>query len=232
MDGLFDLPPTEARPSPRAGAGPSEPEGRGRARLRLRTEPRSRPDRPRFESRLPADHRARLGWGFVESLDRAAFRARIRAVAGHAGRPPIDPAILVSVWLSAAPVADGPRDPSRDPDRPLIADSPPVAEWRTRLGTPDARPSGGVRSAGLRTDDDWARRAVPGDARGRARANHPGSVFVRLPFGEGWPGTGRQPGRGSPDGPRLLRFVALQNRPRSRVGRRARAAGRGAAVLG
>jgi len=38
-------------------------------------------------------------WAFVEGLDLAAFLARIRAVEGHSGRPPIDLAILVSLWL-------------------------------------------------------------------------------------------------------------------------------------
>lgn len=40
-------------------------------------------------------------WAFVESLDLTAFHARIKAVEGHSGRPPIDPAILVSLWLYA-----------------------------------------------------------------------------------------------------------------------------------
>jgi hypothetical protein len=50
---------------------------------------------------LPADHRARLVWAFVEGLDLSALHARIRAVEGHAGRPPIDPAVLVALWLHA-----------------------------------------------------------------------------------------------------------------------------------
>ena len=93
MDELFDLPPTEA--------GPAEPEERARPRLQ-------RPQRDQItlrpsdlESLLPADHRARLVWAFVESLDLAAFHTRIKAVEGHSGRPPIDPAILVSLWLYA-----------------------------------------------------------------------------------------------------------------------------------
>lgn len=93
MDELFDLPPTEA--------GPAEPEGRARPRLQ-------RPQRDQItlrpsdlESLLPADHRARLVWAFVDGLDLSAFYAEIRAVEGHAGRPPIDPAILVSLWLYA-----------------------------------------------------------------------------------------------------------------------------------
>jgi transposase len=93
MDELFNLPPTEA--------GPAEFEGRARPRLQ-------RPQREQItlrpsdlESLLAADHRARLVWAFVESLDLSAFHARIKAVEGHSGRPPIDPAILVSLWLYA-----------------------------------------------------------------------------------------------------------------------------------
>ncbi len=92
-DTLFDLPPMEA--------GPAEPEGRGRPRLQ-------RPQRDQItlrpsdlESLLPADHRARLVWAFVEGLDLGPLYQRIRAVEGHPGRPPIDPAILVSLWLYA-----------------------------------------------------------------------------------------------------------------------------------
>lgn len=92
MDELFDLPPTEVEP---------KPEGRGRPRLQ-------RPNRGQvmlrptdLESLLPADHRAREVWAFVEGLDLADFQADIRAVEGHSGRPPIDPAILLALWLYA-----------------------------------------------------------------------------------------------------------------------------------
>jgi transposase len=67
-----------------------------------------RPNRQQLELRpadldglLPAHHRARLVWQFVESLDLQAFHARVRAVEGHAGRPAIDPAILLALWLYA-----------------------------------------------------------------------------------------------------------------------------------
>jgi transposase len=67
-----------------------------------------RPNRQQLELRpadleglLPADHRARLVWQFVESLDLRAFYARVLAVEGHAGRPAIDPAILLALWLYA-----------------------------------------------------------------------------------------------------------------------------------
>lgn len=90
---LFDLPEV-----PTGAVGPIP---RGRPRLQ-------RPDRDQVRLRaasldelLPADHRARLVWAFVEALDLSALHARIRAVEGHAGRPPIDPAILVALWLHA-----------------------------------------------------------------------------------------------------------------------------------
>ena len=95
MDELFDLPPVAALPEPGATSG--------RARPRLQ-----RPDREQVELRpthldalLPPDHRARVVWEFVEGLDLAPLHARIRAVEGHPGRPPIDPAILVALWLYA-----------------------------------------------------------------------------------------------------------------------------------
>src|SRR5450759_4356655 len=93
MDELFDLPPIEA--------GPREREERGRPRLQRprREQITLRPSD--LESLLPPEHRARLVWAFVESLDLTAFHARIRATEGHSGRPPIDPAVLVSLWLYA-----------------------------------------------------------------------------------------------------------------------------------
>ena len=92
-DTLFDLPSPEARPQP--------PEVTAEPRLQ-------RPNREQVELRpvdleslLPADHRARMVWEFVEGLDRAPLYAEIKAVEGHAGRPAIDPAILLALWLYA-----------------------------------------------------------------------------------------------------------------------------------
>src|SRR5437879_5471247 len=67
-----------------------------------------RPNRTQLELRptdletlLPADHRARVVWAFVEGLDLSAFYDAIKAVEGGAGRSPIDPAILMALWLYA-----------------------------------------------------------------------------------------------------------------------------------
>lgn len=54
-----------------------------------------------LESLLAPDHPARSVWQFVQSLDLSALHRGIRAVEGRPGRPPIDPAILVALWLYA-----------------------------------------------------------------------------------------------------------------------------------
>lgn len=54
-----------------------------------------------LESLLLEDHPARAVWAFVESAELSSFYASIRAVDGHAGRPTIDPKILLTLWLFA-----------------------------------------------------------------------------------------------------------------------------------
>lgn len=58
-----------------------------------------------LEALLPPDHAARLVWRFVEGLDLTAFYAAIRAREGRAGRPAIDPKVLLALWLYA--IMDG-----------------------------------------------------------------------------------------------------------------------------
>lgn len=50
---------------------------------------------------LDADHRARAVWEFVERMDLGQFYGQIRAVEGRPGRAPIDPRILLALWLYA-----------------------------------------------------------------------------------------------------------------------------------
>src|SRR6185437_13727758 len=50
---------------------------------------------------LPSDHRARVVWSFVESLDLAELYDQVRLREGEAGRPAGDPAVLVALWLYA-----------------------------------------------------------------------------------------------------------------------------------
>ncbi len=50
---------------------------------------------------IPADHRVRQVWQFVEGLDLTALHRAIKAVDGRPGHPPADPRILVALWLYA-----------------------------------------------------------------------------------------------------------------------------------
>jgi transposase len=54
-----------------------------------------------LDSVLGSDHAARTVWAFVQSLDLGPLHAKIKAVEHAAGRPAIDPAILVALWLWA-----------------------------------------------------------------------------------------------------------------------------------
>lgn len=54
-----------------------------------------------LESLLPPGHAARLVWRFVEGLDLSALYGAIKAREGGPGRTPIDPKILVALWLYA-----------------------------------------------------------------------------------------------------------------------------------
>jgi transposase len=50
---------------------------------------------------LSADHRARQVWDYVEGLDLGVLYGRVRTTVRSTGRPAIDPAILMSLWLYA-----------------------------------------------------------------------------------------------------------------------------------
>lgn len=54
-----------------------------------------------LDQMLAEDHPARAVWAYVESLDLTTFYAKIRAVEGAVGRDPIDPKILLALWLFA-----------------------------------------------------------------------------------------------------------------------------------
>jgi transposase len=54
-----------------------------------------------LDERLPADHRARLVWAVVEQLELHAFEEPLVNRGQAPGRPAIDPAVLVALWLYA-----------------------------------------------------------------------------------------------------------------------------------
>lgn len=92
-DILFPLPPAEVARDDSSSVAAPRVQRPNRAQLEFRPVD--------LESLLPADHRARIVWEFVEGLDLSALYAEIRAVEGSAGRPAIDPAILMALWLYA-----------------------------------------------------------------------------------------------------------------------------------
>jgi transposase len=83
----------------RQGEGVSDMGGEVRLETANRTQVELTPTD--LESLLAPGHAARLVWGFVEGLDLQRFHATIRAREGRAGRPAIDPKILVALWLYA-----------------------------------------------------------------------------------------------------------------------------------
>lgn len=73
----------------------STPRYRTPQRQQMRWDPRS------LDQLLPPDHRARLVWEYVQRLDLTDLAAEVKAVAGHPGRSPIDPRIVLALWLLA-----------------------------------------------------------------------------------------------------------------------------------
>jgi len=75
----------------------------GVAAPRMKSPDRSQvdPNPKRIDDLIPPNHPARLIWALVQDLDLTLLYAQIKAVEGHAGRPPIDPRILVALWLYA-----------------------------------------------------------------------------------------------------------------------------------
>ncbi len=68
----------------------------------------SRPERRQVEMQffaldqlLEADHRARMIWAYVESLDLEPFYAKIRVSDSQSGRTAIAPEVLLALWLLA-----------------------------------------------------------------------------------------------------------------------------------
>jgi transposase len=59
------------------------------------------PNPKRIDDLIPPGHPARLVWELVQELDLTPLYAQIKSVEGHAGRPAVDPRILVALWLYA-----------------------------------------------------------------------------------------------------------------------------------
>jgi transposase len=51
------------------------------------------------EQLIAEDHAARAIWDFVGRMDLSRFYERVKAVEGHAGQPPFDPKLMISIWI-------------------------------------------------------------------------------------------------------------------------------------
>jgi transposase len=86
---------------PEDKTSPASPQGSGKVRL-------SKGERNQvglivasLDELLAADHRARIVWAMVELMNLSGFYQKVNAIEGEAGRPAIDPRLLVGVWLYA-----------------------------------------------------------------------------------------------------------------------------------
>lgn len=85
-------------PGPEAAA-PARPDPVRDAQPRLHSPDRQQILSPMtIDELLEADHPARAVWAYVEGLDLTPLSDRIRARGRVAGRPAIDPRLLVALW--------------------------------------------------------------------------------------------------------------------------------------
>jgi transposase len=94
---LFEMPAGDDEPSPPA----QPPVTFGRPRLRTANRQQVVFRAAALDELIPPDHPARTVWEYVEGLDLSSLYQSIKAVEGNAGRPPIDPKILMALWLYA-----------------------------------------------------------------------------------------------------------------------------------
>jgi transposase len=83
------------------GKTQSEDEGSGKPRLETANRQQISMRLAALDDILPEEHRARIVWEMVEDYDMSRFYARVGSLEGKAGRPAIDPRLLIAVWLYA-----------------------------------------------------------------------------------------------------------------------------------
>lgn len=76
-------------------------EGRAAPRLQVPVRNQVEMMMAALDTLLPDDHQARVVWAFVDRQDLSALYDRIRATADRPGRTPIDPKLLLALWLNA-----------------------------------------------------------------------------------------------------------------------------------
>jgi transposase len=93
---LFEMPDDQTRPPQ-----PATPDLVGRPRLRTANRHQIVFRATPLDALLPQDHPARIIWDYVEGLGLSPLYRPIKAVEGRPGRAPIDPKILLALWLYA-----------------------------------------------------------------------------------------------------------------------------------
>jgi len=93
METLFTLPENqeEGKKQPVPGKARTQQANRQQIEMRLAS----------LEDLLPEEHMARVVWAMVAQMDLSALYAEIQSVEGQAGRPAIDPRLLMAIWLYA-----------------------------------------------------------------------------------------------------------------------------------
>jgi len=88
---LFDLPEIE-KPYTQDQRG-------GKPRLKCANRQQIKMNFYAIDQLIPEAHIVRTIWSIVEQLDLSHYHIEIKSVEGNAGRPPIDPKILLSLWI-------------------------------------------------------------------------------------------------------------------------------------
>jgi transposase len=78
-----------------------EPELKGKPRVVRADRRQMRLESRCLDDAIPENHRARTLWEATASMDLSGFYAEIRSVEAVAGRPAIDPRVLLALWLYA-----------------------------------------------------------------------------------------------------------------------------------
>ena len=77
---------------------------------------------------MPEDHEVRAIWEFVGRLDLSRYYEEIEVVEGEAGRPALDPQLMISLWIYAYSKGVGSaREISR------LCEYDPAYQWLTGL---------------------------------------------------------------------------------------------------
>lgn len=81
------------------------------------------------EQLIPEDHPARAIWTFVGQLDLTRYTEQVRSVEGAAGRPSLDPQLLISLWIySYSQGVSSARAIER------LCEHDPAYQWLTGMG--------------------------------------------------------------------------------------------------